>query len=274
MYYLLLLKKMVERGYFSMDFSRFTFTKRYIRNSTEYELLFDFDLRDLTHHNKKTFDGYKSLIQYLENHRDRKIFVTQTQTQSSFEDGDKIVINLTCYQEFWRKIGQSGQDRTQAFLTQNVRHYSEQETRDVIAASTPEQIVQGTRDFSEQQKDELVKANATEKNIIETIRQWPEAAQSNVLRELQITPAPTGEVALISKSEEQIIAELRGRDAASLISIIKGLSAIPDLTLSKEDLNMILRRREKLLEFETALRGHANDESWWQDFFENNKWIF
>jgi hypothetical protein len=231
-------------------------------------------LHELTHHNKKSFDGYKSLLQYLENHRDRNIYITKTQTTNSFEDGNKIVINLTCYQEFWRKIGQSGQDRTQAFLAQKVKHYSDEERQDVIAASTSEQIVHGTRDFSEQQKDELVKANATEKNIIETIRQWPETAQSNILRELQGTPAPDSEVALVSKNEEQIVAELRGRDVPSIINIIKGLSGTPNLQFSKDDLNMVLKRREHLTEFELALTAHADDENWWQDFFEKNKWIF
>jgi len=112
-----------------MDFTRFIFSKRYLRNSIRYELLFDFDLREFTQHNRRTFDGYKSLIQYLENHNDRKIFITRTQTEDSFEQEEKIVINLKCYQEFWRKIGQSGQDRTQAFLAQKVKHYSEEENK-------------------------------------------------------------------------------------------------------------------------------------------------
>ncbi len=37
---------------------------------------------------------------------------------------------------------------------------------------------------------------------------------------------------------------------------------------------MLLKRREKLAEFEEALEGHASDEPWRQDFFEANKWIF
>lgn len=257
-----------------MDFPRFTFSKKYTRSSVEYELLFDFELRENTGHNKKTFDGYKSLIQYLENHCDRKIYITQTQTTNSYEEEEKIVINLACYQDFWRRIGQSGQDRTQAFLAQRVQHYSEKERHDVISASTPEQIVESTKDFTEQQKNEFVRANATERNIIETIRQWPESIQANILHELQGTPTPNTEIALVSKSEQQIIAELSGKDVPSVINIIKGLSDIPNLQLSKEDLNIVLKRRKKLAEFQSALTTHADDEGWWQEFFEKNKWIF
>ena len=37
---------------------------------------------------------------------------------------------------------------------------------------------------------------------------------------------------------------------------------------------MCIRDRDKLAEFEKALVNHKSDETWWQNFFENNKWIF
>ena len=44
--------------------------------------------------------------------------------------------------------------------------------------------------------------------------------------------------------------------------------------LSEADINQLLNRKEKLSNFKGDMKKHEDDESWWQNFFENNKWIF
>ena len=136
-----------------MDFSKFTFSKKYIRNEKELELSFDFDLKEITGHNRKVFDDCRSLLYYLQNNVEKKLFITLTQTDSFCEDGNKLVINLRPYQEFCKKIGQSGKDRTQAFLAQGLRHYSEEEKNRIIADSTEEEIIERIRNFKNEQKN-------------------------------------------------------------------------------------------------------------------------
>jgi Domain of unknown function (DUF4263) len=44
--------------------------------------------------------------------------------------------------------------------------------------------------------------------------------------------------------------------------------------LTSQDLNQAVARKEQLTEFERGLLYENNDESYWQDFFNTNKWIF
>jgi len=85
---------------------------------------------------------------------------------------------------------------------------------------------------------------------------------------------PQGTFSLISQAESEIVAALHGRNAESIKDIIKQLSSTEGLFLSQADINQLLKRKEKLVEFEEALVSHKSDEGWWQDFFEQNKWIF
>jgi hypothetical protein len=85
---------------------------------------------------------------------------------------------------------------------------------------------------------------------------------------------PQDKFSLVSQDEKEIISALHGRGAVSVISIIKQLSALPGVSLTSKDLSSLLKRREKLIEFEQALTTKPDDESWWQDFFDQNKWIF
>jgi len=94
------------------------------------------------------------------------------------------------------------------------------------------------------------------------------------LQTLQEIEIPRGKFSLVSQGEGEIVSALRGRDTASIISIIKQLSSIPGVSLSQDDLNIVIKRREKLAEFKKALTEHTTEENWWQDFFEQNKWIF
>ncbi len=91
------------------------------------------------------------------------------------------------------------------------------------------------------------------------------------LKDLEI---PVEKFSLVSQGESEIVSALRGRDASSIVSIIKQLSSIPGVKLSQDDLNIVIKRREKLEEFKKALGEYASDENWWQEFFEQNKWIF
>jgi hypothetical protein len=79
---------------------------------------------------------------------------------------------------------------------------------------------------------------------------------------------------LISQGEAEIVKALRGRDTSSIVNIIKQLSNTEGVKLSQEDINQLLRRREKLEKFKTGLDNKMSDESKWQTFFEHNKWIF
>jgi hypothetical protein len=84
---------------------------------------------------------------------------------------------------------------------------------------------------------------------------------------------PRGKFSLVSPGEGDIVEALRKRGAQSLRSIIRQLSSSSGVTLSQEDINELLKRKDRLLEFEGALGSHQM-EGWWQDFFERNKWIF
>lgn len=100
---------------------------------------------------------------------------------------------------------------------------------------------------------------------------WKLVSFLQSLKDLEI---PTEKFSLVSQGENEIVSALRGRDAESIINIIKQLSSMPGISLSQDDLNVVIKRKEKLEEFKNALINEADNESWWQDFFEQNKWIF
>jgi hypothetical protein len=93
------------------------------------------------------------------------------------------------------------------------------------------------------------------------------------LQSLRRIEVPKSKFSLVSEEEGEIVTAIRERGVPSLKSIIAQLSETPGLTLSNEDINQLLRRREKLAEFQRALKTRS-DEKWWQSFFEENKWIF
>lgn len=85
---------------------------------------------------------------------------------------------------------------------------------------------------------------------------------------------PKESFSLMSQSEAEITTALQGRDPASILNIIKQLSSTEGVKLSQEDINQLLKRREKLEIFERELTANNPDEKKWQNFFEKNKWIF
>ena len=93
------------------------------------------------------------------------------------------------------------------------------------------------------------------------------------LQSLRQIDVPKKKFSLVSEEETEIVNAIRERGVPSLRSIITQLSETPGLALSNDDINQLLKRREKLAEFQIALANRA-DEKWWQSFFEENKWIF
>lgn len=91
------------------------------------------------------------------------------------------------------------------------------------------------------------------------------------LREIEV---PQASFSLVSQEESDIVEALRGRDVKSIEKIIRELSKTEGISLSEKDIAQLLNRKERLLEFRNNIEINGDNESWWQDFFENNKWIF
>lgn len=94
------------------------------------------------------------------------------------------------------------------------------------------------------------------------------------LQSLKEVEIPSQKFSLVSQSETDIVSALRKRGSTSLVNIIKQLSTTSGVTLTEGDINDLLRKRDKLKAFESALTTKGDDEKWWQNFFEHNKWIF
>jgi len=114
-----------------------------------------------------------------------------------------------------------------------------------------------------------IKANVSMDNCHDNF--WKLISFLQSIKEIEI---PQDSFALISQGEAEIVAALRARDSSSIVNIIKQLSNTEGVKLSQEDINQLLRRREKLEKFKTALETKISDEGKWQNFFEHNKWIF
>jgi hypothetical protein len=100
---------------------------------------------------------------------------------------------------------------------------------------------------------------------------WKLVSFIQSLKDIEI---PKEGFSLVSQGDAEIVSALGARDKESIKLIIKQLSSTPGVTLSESDINGLLKRKDKLTEFERALVDHKSDETWWQNFFENNKWIF
>lgn len=124
-----------------IDFSRFTYSRRY----ADKQVLFDFSLTGHTGHRGKKFKGFISLKTFLKRNPDRAIYLTLDQVQGFCEEGEKIIVNLKAYQEFWQTIAQNSENRFQAFLAQNLKHFSDEDKKQVIAGSTEQEIVESIK---------------------------------------------------------------------------------------------------------------------------------
>lgn len=115
----------------------------------------------------------------------------------------------------------------------------------------------------------LLKANVNIDECHENF--WKLISFLQSIREIEV---PKENFSLVTQGESEIVTALRGRDVSSITSIIKQLSSIEGVMLSDGDINRLLKRKERLAEFDTSITTQATDEGWWQDFFERNKWIF
>jgi hypothetical protein len=122
---------------------------------------------------------------------------------------------------------------------------------------------------TEEETINFIKANVGLSGCHENF--WKLISFLQSLKELEM---PTEKFSLMSQGETEVVSALQGRDAKSIVNIIKQLSAMPGVSLSQEDLNIVIKRRGKIEEFKKALVELADDENWWQNFFEKNKWIF
>ena len=114
-----------------------------------------------------------------------------------------------------------------------------------------------------------IKANVSLDNCYDNF--WKLISFLQSIREIE---TPQDSFSLIAQGEAEIVGALRGRDTSSIVNIIKQLSNTEGVKLSQEDINQLLKRREKLEKFKTGLDNKISDEGKWQNFFEKNKWIF
>lgn len=117
--------------------------------------------------------------------------------------------------------------------------------------------------------DNFLKANVSLAECHENF--WKLIGFLQSLRGLDI---PKEIFSLVLQEDNDIISALNSRNKKSIINIIKQLSSIPGVNITQEDINIIIKRKEKLNEFAIALEKYSSDEKWWQNFFEDNKWIF
>lgn len=129
-------------------------------------------------------------------------------------------------------------------------------------------IVDVSKDVAEI-TERLIKANVNLDECHENF--WHLISFLESLRQIEI---PRESFSLVSQAESEIVKALRSRGVGSVLSIIKQLSLMNGVSLSENDINQILKRKEKLTLFDSSITEQSTDEKWWQDFFENNKWIF
>src|SRR5690349_1115905 len=86
---------------------------------------------------------------------------------------------------------------------------------------------------------------------------WQLISFMQSLRDVEVPPRA---FSLVSQGEAEIVAALRGRDAQSIVNIIKQLSTSEGVKLSQDDINQLLRRREVLERFVHGLKTRPNAE--------------
>ncbi len=120
-------------------------------------------------HKQKTrrFPFYINILQFLTENPDTKLYFTLNEDIKSFQRVDGgFLVSMSIYQQFCKTIGSKTGGRLKAFLGQNLS------LKDTSA--------------SEMEKAEFIKVNATEKNILDTIKTFPKEVQSNIVRSLDI----------------------------------------------------------------------------------------
>lgn len=85
---------------------------------------------------------------------------------------------------------------------------------------------------------------------------------------------PRAAFSLASREDGHLLDAIRELNQESFSSLIQGLELGPDVVLTRRDLDTLLKTKQRLEEFDTAIGQGTLGESWWQDFFEKNHWIF
>jgi hypothetical protein len=98
---------------------------------------------------------------------------------------------------------------------------------------------------------------------------WDLMSYFQQMSELEV---PTEKFSLITAEDRQFVNAVLQRGPATAKQIIKAVAQ--GVSFSEADINELLQRKRRLSEFKTALDKQVGDEDWWQNFFEDNKWIF
>ena len=84
---------------------------------------------------------------------------------------------------------------------------------------------------------------------------------------------PRGRFSAVAIEDKDVLGAVLKMNDDKRRDVFRTLLSAPGLSLTKEDINLLLRRKENLAEFEKEISAGHN-ENWWQKFFEKNKWIF
>ncbi len=147
-------------------------------------------------------------------------------------------------------IHKTGDDRFTPRLAFSIRYHPDGE---IIALNESDHEIKASVDLSECHEN-----------------YWRLVSYLKSLKELDI---PDDHFSLTQSNTDQIKAALSQRDSETISALTKLVVEDPTFSLSVADLVELNRRRMRLVEFEQALSAEKK-ESWWKDFFENNKWIF
>lgn len=79
-----------------------------------------------------------------------------------------------------------------------------------------------------------------------------------------------GPKAIIDASDRAIIERIRRMDEGQRDAVLEALRG----SLTSEEINVLLGRRQGLVEFKEQMRGGDWAEADWQDFFEREQWVF
>ncbi len=130
---------------------------------------------------------------------------------------------------------------------------------------SPDVVV--TEELEGARKNCLVKASV---DLDTASRQfWELLSYFQQMAELDL---PKEKFSLITAEDRQFVNAVLQRGPATAKQIIQAVSQ--GVSFSESDINELLQRKQKLAEFRLALDTQAENEGWWQKFFEHNKWIF
>lgn len=138
-----------------MDYSKFTYEV-----SCDYGkkiIYFDFDIKTKTWNTKNTFSTLRSLISYLESNQSKTIYFTINEEENFIEDWEKLIVNYDKFDDFCSNISKSWKNKIQAFFTTKLRHYTEDEKKDIRLKASEAEILEIINTFSKKQKQNFIK---------------------------------------------------------------------------------------------------------------------